>query len=409
MLFGGFVLFTKPLDGPRALLLGMMLYLAPGMLPEVDYLLGRAAPSDTTVLLCILLILGTTIAALVIPEAPEGTQRLLGLPNNDDRFSRFLLWCSVLLYIFISIRYGPGFFLAPREEIFFGLIEQMMYRTLASIGFIIGIVQRNKALVWVATIMLIIYTIMGDRTALSMALAAWFIHRSYSDRSSFGKTLLKYWAAAIGAVLFALYGKLGYVYMKAALTGDFESAVMVQNAAATGKTTPEPIVIFTVLDQSIKHELTLDPSDLDGVLVSLIPLSGALFGKTSNMFNPPMQNKLFPAIKPLSMAYNPWAEGWAHGRWIGVGVVWAVLMAGALYLHRTASRRGGWPHAVACLSVAYGCLYGQRNTILTIIAFLTQFILGVLIFYAAFLIWNKLRQGFKDVYSDPVLPEATKS
>lgn len=390
MVFAVGVLLVKPLDAPRSLLVGLLAYMAPGLNKTTNYVYGIADTDDRTVLIAAFLILITAIVGVFWPSAPPATQRLLRANLGGQEFSRFLGACCVLFMLMIMARHGPLFFAVVREETPLGGYEQVIYRTLSSLTLMVGIVERNKFSIVMACIMLTIYTIMGDRTAVAMGAVAWFVHISYSRGLPGYAVFRQHLLVILAGVGFVLQGKQLYVAANAFVRGEAQIAL---NVAAARAGVPEPVLIFQSLNQTVKHNWQLEFQTMEGALPGLIPFSTSL-GFRSDQFNRYMQNELFASVKPYSLAYNPWAEGWAMGGWFGIFVVWAILMVGLLAIHQLASRRSGILHALACTLTAYVGFYSQRNTIRVEIAFVSQLCLAVGVLFLAYKGWRWFASTF---------------
>lgn len=405
MVFAVGVLLFKPLDAPRSLLVGLLAYMAPGLNKTTSYVYGVADTDERTVLIGAFVLLLTAIVGVIWPASPPSTQRLLRANLGGKEFSHFLSGCSILFLLFIMARHGPLFFAVVREETPLGGYEQVVYRTLASLTLMVGIVERSRSAIGMACLMLTIYTIMGDRTAVAMGAVAWFVHISYSKGYTGWQIVRQNWIVILLGVGFVVQGKQLYVAANAFVRGEAQIAL---NVAAARAGVPEPVLVFQTLNQTVKHNWGLEFQTLEGALPGLIPFSTTL-GFRSDQFNLYMQNELFASVRPYSLAYNPWAEGWAMGGWLGIFVVWAILIVGLIAIHGMAMRRSGILHALACTMVAYVGFYSQRNTIRTEIAFVTQLCLAVGVLFLAFKAWKWLRESFfpqaRFFETEPELPE----
>lgn len=384
------VLALKPLDAPRSLLVGLLAYLSPGLENNTNYLYGVSDTDPTTAYVSGAIILATCIVAILWPAAPLSTHRLLRSNPGGKEFSGFMGWCTVLFLLFIMARHGPLFFANIRSETVLGGYEMVVFRTLSSLTLIVGIVERNRFPVVIACIMLTIYTIMGDRTAVAMGAVAWFVHISYSRGLPGYKIVLNHWLVVLLGIGFVIQGKNLYIALNALVRGENEVAVA---AFAAQAGVPEPVLVFQHLNQTIRNNWTLEFQSLEGGLPGLLPFSSSL-GFRSDQFNYLMQNELYQSARPYSLAYNPWAEGWAMGGWFGIFMVWFILMVGLVSIHYLASRRSGVLHALACSMTAYVGFYSQRNTIRTEIAFVSQLCLAIGVLYLVYRGWKWLTETY---------------
>ncbi len=384
------VLALKPLDAPRSLLVGLLAYLSPGLENSTNYVYGISTTNPLTVYVSGAIILATCIVGLVWPVAPASTQRLLRSNPGGKDFSRFMGWSALLFLLFIMARHGPMFFANVRSETVLSGYEQVVFRTLSSLTLIVGIVERNRFPIIISCVMLTIYTIMGDRTAVAMGAVAWFVHISYSKGWPGYKIVLNNLLIVLAGVIFVIQGKIYYVALNALVRGETEIAMSAFGAQAG---VPEPVLVFQHLNQTIINGWTLEFQSLQGGLPGLLPFSSSI-GFRSDQFNKLMQSELYPSVKPYSLAYNPWAEGWAMGGWFGIFVVWLILMVGLACIHYLASRRSGVMHALACSMTAYVGFYSQRNTIRTEIAFVSQLCLAIAVLFFIYKGWK----WFKEVY-----------
>lgn len=411
LIFGMIVLLLKPMQGPQVLLIGILGYAWPGLNSVTDFGRGRSPISEVTVAIYAVVILLTCFLCLVIPsqKAPDQAEE----PDVKKRilpFSVFLGFACGLMLMYLMARYGPLFFAIARDETPLNGYEQVVYRTLASLTFVVGIIDRRLFPIIASAVMLAIYTIMGDRTALAMAIVAWFIQSSYTQGIPFWRILAKNWILVASGVVFAVYGKMIYSFLNALIGGRLtpEAIELILNSPSRSR--PESVGIFQLLNQVVINDWRLEPDSLQGTLLSPIPLS-TMLGARSDNFNKYMQAELFPAARPFSLAYNPWAEGWAMAGWLGVLVVWMMLAGSALALHHLAGGKTGWIRGAVAISLAYVGAYSQRNTLLTLTAFMVQLLLGILLLYGAFKLSEKIATivkerfwGVEDAFPDGAAP-----
>lgn len=401
------VLAVRPLDAPRSFLIGLIAYFLPGLIPKIDYIYGIAPTDDRTVTICAAVMLASVIVSAVIPSAPPSTQRLLSIGQGDKAFTQFLGWAGILFLLALMAKYGPLFFAAIRSETMMNGYEQIIFRIVSTMTLVFGTQYKNRFTITVAVILLLVYTINGDRTAAAMATVACLAHLGYSKGYT-GLTLAKKtWPVFVGGGLFVVLGKQFYISANAFFRGDMELAVAAtQSKTAAGL--PEPVFIFELLNQTVRQNWHVDITSLKGGLIGLIPFS-AMAGFRSDNFNRLMQNELFPSAKPYSLAFNPWAEGWAIGGWFGVAVVWFILISALLGMHHLASRRAGLFHGVIMILVAYVGVYCQRNTVLNAAATVVQLLVATAGLYGAFLMWTKAVKVYRTMRGLEDLPEPDTS
>jgi hypothetical protein len=401
------VLAIRPLDAPRSFLIGLIAYFVPGLIPRIDYKYGIAPTDDRTVIICTAVMLASVVVLALIPSAPPSTQRLLRIGQGDGAFTHFLGWAGILFLLALMAKYGPLFFAAIRSETMLNGYEQIIFRIVSTMTLVFGTQYKNRFTITVAVILLLVYTINGDRTAAAMATVACLAHLGYSKGYTGFTLAKKTWPVFVGGGLFVVLGKQFYISANALFRGDVDLAVAAtQSKVAAGM--PEPVFIFQLLNQTVSQNWHVDISSLKGGLIGLIPFS-AMAGYRSDNFNRLMQNELFPAAKPYSLAFNPWAEGWAIGGWFGVFVVWSILVAALLGMHHLATRRAGLTHGVIMILIAYVGVYCQRNTILNAAATVVQLLVATVGLYGAFLLWNKFKKAIKTLMGKEDIPEPDTS
>jgi hypothetical protein len=392
-LFGAIVALVRPFDMLRAFLAGMLIYFYPVLLGARDFVYGHAAPSEQTTIIVTLIVSITSLVSLAVPRlSPRTLEAVTG--RKSASWGAFLSGLGVLLLLALIVRYGPVFFLMPRNNSPLSGLDKELLRIFSSFICIYGIASKQINAVAVGIALLIVTTLVGDRTSVTMTVGAWMLHQSALEDANLISFVLRRWPVFLFTLLFVVYGKLIYTLSPLLARGDFQNAGETYAKYTAKAPLLEPAVLFETLNKSIVSEFHIWPDELAGSAVRALPFSNFLGAGQGYSFNRLMQSQVFPAAKWDSMAYHPWAEGWSVAGLIGVGGVLAGFLSAIILLAKLFQNRGLIAQSVFLNAGAYLSLYSHRNTLGLSIYFTLQWILFA---GALFVLWLLVDQTLRAV------------
>ncbi len=373
-IFAVTVLLLQPLDPMRAFLAGNLIYLSPALIGERDYFYGSGPANYEGVLFVSLIVAATAFVCIILPPqrqiATLQSSRLIRLTGC------FLALACIVLLVYFSLKYSPLFWVAGRKDIPLSGGEVAIHRMMASYVAIFGICRRHNLSLIVGSIALVIHTIMGDRTAVTMVIGAAFLHYGMSTGFPLWKIIAKKWVLCLLLAAVVLFGKLFYNTAFLVLRGDFTQASEVARITLENPSYPENLVIYSIFDKSIAENFRLDSIDFIGNLFRVVPLREALSSAENRDFNMLSQDRLFPAVTRATMARNPWAEAWAYGGGAGIAVVLMSFLSTLHILQQMAKHRQHWAYPAIILASGYFALYCHRNTLSLSIGTVVRTVLG---------------------------------
>lgn len=394
-LLGIVIVLLWPLDILRAFLAGMLIYFQPVLMGQRDFIYGFGSPDEQTVILVSLLVSATSFVCLITPRMSPKVQSSW-VENSRFSWGIFLNGLGIVLIVSLAVRYGPTFFLHPRNESPLSGLDKESLRILSSLAFIFGIVAKQKVTLIVGTVLLVVTTLVGDRTAVAMTAGAWMLHLAGLEDSSLLSFILRRWPIFVLLFVFVIYGKLIYMLSPLIAQGQFDKARETYVRITSKTPISEPVVTFETLNKSVVRDFTIWPDELSGSAARSVPFSNLSGLSRGYSFNNLMQSSIFPGTKWESMAYNPWAEGWGASRWLGVSIVLVGFLSVMVFLVKIFHQGNTITHPVFLMAGAYFSLYSHRNTFSLSVFFVLQWLL----FAAALYLIYRVLLGFFSFVTD---------
>jgi hypothetical protein len=133
----------------------------------------------------------------------------------------------------------------------------------------------------------------------------------------------------------------------------------------------EPFGTQTVLNEVIRTGFTVDPSHLGSVAALLVPFSN-LLGAEIQSFNDLFQQELFGGVARGGLANNIWAQMYAIGGWMGIGIIVPIYVALLALGSWLLTNSRGASLALVAVAFSFIAFYLHRNDVLFMLVLLRR-------------------------------------
>jgi hypothetical protein len=140
--------------------------------------------------------------------------------------------------------------------------------------------------------------------------------------------------------------------------------------------TSEPFSTQAILAEVVRTDFRVSPSEYAGSWMMGIPFWSEAIGSAPR-FSEQYQQSLFPGVGEIGvMADNFWAQGFAMGGWVGVGLHVLIYGVSVFLLNRAMSSRSRIVLAISALAGVWVAFYIHRNDVVGMISALRRIALA---------------------------------
>lgn len=274
---------------------------------------------------------------------------------------------------FVLWRYGFQSLFVPKTETPIPGAAFIGWRILSSLAVLYGLISRNRVVLALGGVCLLLMFFTADRTGVAMTLFAAAVEViGRKGRISVLRGTRRFLLPLVLGLVLVWGGKAIHVAVQRSVRQDdvrIGLAVLSNPAALRMLTTrSEPFITVATLNEGLRRDYYIGPGHLVGVVYQLWP-APSMLGHKSNEFNTIFQADLFPGAPKNTLAYNPWAEAMFSGGWLLLLIYVAIYIAGLELANLAARASRAGVRGMGLLLGAYWAFYLHRNSMASILAY----------------------------------------
>jgi len=389
---GGYFLFRKrQFDFLAVAYFSSCFYFIPGFVGFAGYPSAGAfdpVPIHPQTYVVLVLVLSLLLATAIVTD-------IFAKPSTATRaggeYWRFLTPMMTSLAIFgcmlSMITIGSELFSTDKVSLLSKLNRWfLLWTTSATLGLVLAASRRQYILAATNLCLLLFVLYIGFRVEITVALLAVATMRMAEQGP---QRLFRHWKLGIAVVTLGI-GLFVYKYLLFALKlNDWNlMAEQMRNPDAFRLIFfhSEPFIILGILNETIRQDLQVGLSHLDGCLYLLLPFANEL-GAQFIGFDKLYQPKLFSSVTTYGIGSNIWAEMIASGSWpllLAFSVGYTQLLA---FGRIVAARMSLEWTAIISVILVYAAFYIHRNDLLFQLTLMRRVFLTALVCALASAVW----------------------
>ncbi|ELB2160777.1 hypothetical protein HJ190_07295 [Vibrio parahaemolyticus] len=274
-------------------------------------------------------------------------------------FSKIICIMALLGFSFSFVASGGGIFFLSKQEMMKSLGYGYILWSISTIILIpFSIYLKNKFLMAVGAISMLVIVFIGFRSPAAIAIIASIISICYANKISIYKLGMK------NTLIIVIIGLLFFFYKgvySGIKLGNYELVLLRLtdvNYYLNSLVNSEPSMTTMILSKTLEHDLRIDISHFQNIIVSM-----GFFGPFQpdiQSFNSIMQPEFFPGLS-WGVGSNVWANIYAILGWGGLLLFITFYCLSLYFISFVLSRITGFYFLSLCPLASYWAFYIHRN------------------------------------------------